>query len=40
VVDGRELDELVKQVKPSYPSWDGGVGTKGAVALRTNVEDT
>jgi cell division protease FtsH len=40
VVDGRELDELVKQVKPSYPSWDSGVGTKGAVALRTNVEDT
>jgi cell division protease FtsH len=40
VVDGKELDELVKQVRPQYPSWDSGLSTKGAVALRTNVEDS
>ncbi|MGH7807867.1 MAG: hypothetical protein ACRENT_07210, partial [Thermodesulfobacteriota bacterium] len=36
VVDGKELDELVKQVRPGYPSWDSGIGHKGTVALRTN----
>jgi cell division protease FtsH len=41
VVDGKELDELVKQVRPEYPSWEGGIGQKGTVALRTkNIENS
>lgn len=36
VVDGKELDDLVKQVRPEYPSWESGLSPKGAVALRTN----
>ncbi|MBI2488030.1 MAG: ATP-dependent metallopeptidase FtsH/Yme1/Tma family protein [Deltaproteobacteria bacterium] len=41
VVDGKELDELVKEVRPEYPSWEGGIGQKGTVALRTkNIENS
>ncbi len=36
VVDGKELDELVKQVRLGYSSWESSLGSKGAVALRTN----
>ncbi|MER3445654.1 MAG: cell division protein FtsH [Candidatus Dadabacteria bacterium] len=36
VVDGKELDDLVKQTRPEYPSWEGSLSAKGAVAMRTN----
>jgi len=36
VVDGKELDELVKQSKPDYSTWEGGLGQQGTVALRSN----
>jgi len=41
VIDARELDQIVKDTKPGYSSWEGegAVGAKGAVALRTNVEE-
>jgi cell division protease FtsH len=40
VVDGKELDELVKQRKPEFTAWEGALSAKGAVALRSNVEDS
>src|SRR3990172_2300693 len=40
VVDGKELDELVKQRRPEYPSWEGSLSAKEAVARRSNVEDS
>jgi cell division protease FtsH len=40
VVDGKELDELVKQRKPEFTTWEGALSAKGAVALRSNVEDS
>lgn len=39
VVDGKELDDLVKQTRSAYPSWEsseGSLSAKGAVAMRTN----
>ncbi|MBF8302703.1 MAG: ftsH-2, partial [Candidatus Dadabacteria bacterium] len=40
VVDGKELDELVKQRRPEYTSWEGSLSAKEAVARRSNVEDS
>ena len=40
VVDGKELDDIVKKIRPEYPSWESGLSQKGAVALRTkNVDE-
>lgn len=36
VIDGKELDDLVKQTRAQYPSWEGSLSAKGAVAMRTN----
>jgi len=36
VVDGKELDELVKQARPDYSTWESGLGQQGTVALRSN----
>jgi cell division protease FtsH len=36
VVDGKELDELVKQTRSEHPQWEGSLSAKGAVAMRTN----
>ncbi len=40
VVDGKELDELVKQRRPEYTSWEGSLSAKESVARRSNVEDS
>ena len=40
VVDGKELDELVKQRRPEYTSLEGSLSAKEAVARRSNVEDS
>ncbi|MGH7909522.1 MAG: ATP-dependent zinc metalloprotease FtsH, partial [Thermodesulfobacteriota bacterium] len=40
VVDGKELDELVKQRRPEYTSLEGSLSAKEAVARRFNVEDS
>jgi cell division protease FtsH len=36
VIDGKELDDLVKQTRAQYPSWEGSLSAKGAVVMRTN----
>lgn len=41
VVDGKELDQLVKQSRPDYSFWESGLGQQGTVALRTkNIENS
>jgi len=41
VVDGKELDELVKQTKhQGHTAWESGLSQKSTVALRSNVEDS
>lgn len=39
VIDAKYLDELVKQVQPQSPTWEGGFAAS-TVALRSNVEDS
>ncbi|HSE83555.1 MAG TPA: ATP-dependent zinc metalloprotease FtsH [Thermodesulfobacteriota bacterium] len=39
VVDGKELDELVRNNKPDFAPWNGVLTAKDALALRTNIED-
>ncbi|HEX3036287.1 MAG TPA: ATP-dependent zinc metalloprotease FtsH [Thermodesulfobacteriota bacterium] len=39
VVDGKELDELVRNNKPDYAPWNGALTAKDALALRTKIED-
>jgi cell division protease FtsH len=39
VVDGKELDELVKQNSKKYPSWESGLSQQSTVALRTKIDD-
>ena len=40
VVDGKELDELVKQNSKKYPSWESGLSQQSTVALRTKIDDS
>jgi cell division protease FtsH len=40
VVDGKELDELVKQNRNNYPSWESGLSQQSTVALRTKFDDS
>jgi len=40
VVDGKELDDLVKQNRKKYPSWESGLSQQSTVALRTKINDS
>jgi cell division protease FtsH len=40
VVDGKELDDLVKQNGKNYPSWESGLSRQSTVALRTKIDDS
>jgi cell division protease FtsH len=40
VVDAKELDELVKQNRKNYPSWESGLSQQSTVALRTKIDDS
>lgn len=40
VVDGKELDELVKQNRKNYTSWESGLSQQSTVALRTKIDDS
>lgn len=40
VVDGKELDDLVKQSRKKYPSWESGLNQQSTVALRTKIDDS
>jgi cell division protease FtsH len=40
VVDGKELDDLVKQNGKKYPSWESGLSQQSTVALRTKIDDS
>jgi cell division protease FtsH len=40
VVDGKELDELVKQNRKNYPSWESGLSQQSTVTLRTKIDDS
>ncbi|MBI4228503.1 MAG: ATP-dependent metallopeptidase FtsH/Yme1/Tma family protein [Deltaproteobacteria bacterium] len=40
VVDGKELDDLVKQNRKKYASWESGLSQQSTVALRTKIDDS